>query len=122
MILPIEYKSKKKKNISEKLVRKKIFEKIDLNLIFLLKKRFLWMKNYFPKKNKKIIIEIGSGSGCIKKILTNENIILTDIIKHPWIDLKIDMYKMNLNKKYINKVDVFIINHALHHCAIHLNV
>ena len=53
MILPIEYKSKKKKNISEKLVRKKIFEKIDLNLLFLLKKRFLWMKNYFPKKNKK---------------------------------------------------------------------
>ena len=92
MILPIEYKSKKKKNISEKLVRKKIFEKIDLNLLFLLKKRFLWMKNYFPKKNKKIIIELGSGSGCIKRILTNENIILTDIIKHPWIDLKIDMY------------------------------
>ena len=117
MFLPSEYKSKKKKNISEKLVKKKIFKNISFNLLFLLKKRFLWMKNYFPKKNKKIIIELGSGSGCIKKILKNENIILTDIIKHPWIDLKIDMYKMNLNKKFINKVDVFIINHALHHCA-----
>ena len=116
MILPVEYKSKKKKNISEKHVREKIFNNIDLNLLFLLKKRFLWMKNYFPKKNKKIIIELGSGSGCIKKILNNEDIILTDIVKHPWIDLKIDMYKMNLNKKFLNKVDVFIINHALHHC------
>ena len=90
MILPVEYKSKKKKNISEKHVREKIFNNIDLNLLFLLKKRFLWMKNYFPKKNKKIIIELGSGSGCIKKILKNEDIILTDIVKHPWIDLKID--------------------------------
>ena len=27
------------------------------------------------------------------------------------------MLKVNLEKKYINKVDVFIINHSLHHCA-----
>jgi hypothetical protein len=117
MFLPLEYKSKKKKKFSEKLVREKIFNKIDTNLHFLLKKRFLWMKKYFPKKRKKIIIELGSGSGCIRKILKNDNIILTDIVKFPWINQKIDMYKMNLDKKFINKVDVFIINHALHHCS-----
>ena len=27
------------------------------------------------------------------------------------------MLKINLGKKFINKVDVFIINHSLHHCA-----
>ena len=27
------------------------------------------------------------------------------------------MMKVNLGNKYINKVDVFIINHSLHHCA-----
>ena len=41
---------------------------------------------------------------------------LTDIIKYPWINKKVDMLKINLGK-YLNKVDVFIINHSLHHCA-----
>ena len=85
------------------------------NLIYLLEKRFLWMKKYI--KGKKTIVELGSGSGCIKKIINNQKIILTDIIKYPWIDKKVDMLKINLGKKYIRKVDVFIINHSLHHCA-----
>ena len=73
------------------------------------------MEKYINKK--KIIIELGSGNGCIKKILKKKNIILTDIVKYPWIDKKVDMLKINLGKKFINKVDVFIINHSLHHCA-----
>ena len=68
-------------------------------------------------RGKKIIIELGSGNGCIKKIINNKNIILTDIIKYPWIDKKVDMLKINLGKRYLKKVDVFIINHSLHHCA-----
>jgi len=85
------------------------------NLIYLLNKRFSWMEKYINKK--KIIIELGSGNGCIKKIINNKKIILTDIIKYPWIDKKVDMLKINLEKKYLKKVDVFIINHSLHHCA-----
>ena len=73
------------------------------------------MKNYL--KGKKCIIELGSGNGCIKKILKNKNIMLTDIIKYPWIDKKVDMIKINLGNKFKKKVDVFIINHSLHHCA-----
>ena len=95
--------------------RKKIFQSTNPNLIFLLKKRFEWMKKFTRKK--KIVIELGSGNGCLKKILDQKNIILTDIVKYPWIDKKIDMLKINLEKKYINNVDVFIINHSLHHCA-----
>ena len=52
-----------------------------------------------------------------KKNIKKKNIILTDIVKYPWIDKKVDMLKINLGKKFINKVDVFIINHSLHHCA-----
>ena len=50
------------------------------------------MKRYM--KGRKIIIELGSGNGCIKRILKNKKIILTDIIKYPWIDKKIDMLKV----------------------------
>ena len=106
-------KSIKSPNIFEN--RKKIFSSNSPNLIYLLEKRFKWMEQYINKK--KIIIELGSGNGCIKKILKNKKIILTDIIKYPWINKKIDMMKVNLGKKYFKKVDVFIINHSLHHCA-----
>tara|TARA_B100000902_G_scaffold242574_1_gene229675 strand:- start:1607 stop:2401 length:795 start_codon:yes stop_codon:yes gene_type:complete len=106
-------KSIKSPNIFEN--RKKIFSSKSPNLIYLLEKRFRWMEKYMVKK--KIIVELGSGNGCIKKILKNKKIILTDIVKYPWIDKKIDMLKVNLGKKYLNKVDVFIINHSLHHCA-----
>ena len=85
------------------------------NLIYLLNKRFSWMRKYI--RGKKTIIELGSGNGCIKKIIDDKKIILTDIIKYPWIDKKVDMMKINLEKKYLKKIDIFIINHSLHHCA-----
>ena len=116
MFLPIEYKSQKKKVFLENEVRDKIFNHCSNNLKFLLNKRFKWMEKFINKKNNKIIIELGSGSGCIKKIIKKKNLILTDIVKYKWIDKKIDMLKINLGNKYINKVDIFIINHALHHC------
>ena len=116
MFLPSEYNSDKKKQVIESEVRKKIFKNSNSNLDYLLNKRFYWMKKFIPKNKNKIIIELGSGSGCIKKVLNKEKIILSDIIKYDWIDEKIDMLKMNLSKKYLKKVDIFIINHALHHC------
>ena len=106
-------KSTKNPNIFEN--RKKILNSNNPNLIYLLNKRFRWMGKYI--KNKKIIIELGSGNGCLKRILNKKKILLTDIVKYPWIDKKLDMLKINLGKKYMNKVDVFIINHSLHHCA-----
>ncbi len=116
MILPLEYKSKKKKKISEKLVREKIFNKSNNNLDYLLNKRFNWMKKYLSGHKRKVIFELGSGSGCIKKILKNEKIILTDVIKFKWVNKKINMLRMNLSSTYKKKVDIFIFNHSLHHC------
>jgi len=86
--------------------------KINRNLRFLLFKRFGWMKKQL--KNKKIIIEIGSGNGLSKKILGNK-IILTDIFNAKWIDFRLEMNVMKLSSKYKNKVDIFILNHSLHH-------
>ena len=88
------------------------FNKKNKNLYFLLLKRFGWMKKHI--RNKKIVIELGSGSGSSKRFL-GKKIISTDIIKHKNIDLKLDMNKINLPKKFKNKVDVFILNHSLHH-------
>tara|TARA_B100001564_G_scaffold313188_1_gene286546 strand:+ start:3266 stop:4066 length:801 start_codon:yes stop_codon:yes gene_type:complete len=110
-----EYKAKKIKAPDIFKNRARILSSRNKNLIYLLNKRFSWMKKY--TKDKKIIIELGSGNGCIKKIINNRKIILTDIIKYPWIDKKVDMLKVNLGKKYIKKVDIFIINHSLHHCS-----
>ena len=110
-----KYKSKKNKSPDIFVNRDKILKSKNPNLIYLLNKRFKWMEKYIS--GKKIIIELGSGNGCIKKILKNKNIILTDIVKYPWIKKKLDMLKVNLDKKYINSVDIVIINHSLHHCA-----
>ena len=115
MFLKKKYISKTSKspNIFEN--RNKIIKSKNPNLIYLLNKRFKWMEKYL--KQKKNIIELGSGNGCLKAILKKKNIMLTDIVKYPWIDKKVDMLKVNLEKKYVNKVDAFIINHSLHHCA-----
>lgn len=110
-----EYKPKKIKKDNIQNSRDKIFNNNHKNLNFLLEKRFKWIEKYI--KNKKKVIELGSGNGCIKKIIKNQKIILTDIVKYDWIDKKIDMRKVNLGKKYYNKVDVFIFNHSLHHCS-----
>ena len=91
---------------------KKKFKKINNNLRFLLKKRFSWMKKYI--KNKKTVIEIGSGNGLIKKFLSKK-IITSDIFLHKNIDLFLDMNYCRLDKKFLKKVDVYIINHAIHH-------
>ena len=110
-----EYNAKKIKEPDNFNNRKRILSSKNKNLIYLLNKRFGWMRKYISKK--KVVVELGSGNGCLRKIIHNKNILLTDIIKYPWINKKVDMLSVNLGKKYINKVDVIIINHSLHHCA-----
>ena len=115
MLFIKEFKPKKIKNSNIKESRKRFKDKNNKNLRFLLEERFLWMKKYLS--NKKNIIELGSGNGASKDVLKNKKIILTDIQKYSWISKKIDMNNLKLERKLINKVDVFILNQALHHCA-----
>ena len=105
MIFPKEFYPKRIKDCSIHKSRNKFKNKKNKNTIYLLEQRFFWMKEYL--KGRKIIIELGCGNGASKDILKNKNIILTDIQKYPWISKKIDMTKLNLGKKYFNKVDVF---------------
>ena len=115
MFFAKEFNPKRIKKCDTYKSRSKIIKDTNKNLIYLFEKRFIWMKKFI--KNKKNIIELGSGNGSLTKILKNKNILLTDIVKYPWIGKKIDMAKLNLGRKYLNKVDVFIINHSLHHCC-----
>ena len=73
-----EYKAKRIKEPDNFINRDRILKSNNPNLLFLLRKRFGWMKNYIDKK--KIVIELGSGNGCLKKIINKKNIILTDIV------------------------------------------
>ena len=115
MIFPKEFNPRKIKKCDIQESRKRFKNKKNKNLRFLLQERFFWMKQFI--KGKKNIIELGSGNGASRDILKNKKIILTDIQKYSWISKKIDMNKLKLNKKYVKKVDAFIINQALHHCA-----
>mgnify|MGYP006105702461 CR=1 FL=1 len=115
MIFQKEFIPKKSKKFNMQESRKKFKNKNNKNLRFLAEKRFLWMKEFI--KGKKYIIELGSGNGASKDILNNNKLILTDIQKEKWISKKIDMNNIKLDKKYNKKVDIFIFNHALHHCA-----
>ena len=115
MFLPNNFKPSKQKKFDLQNSREKFFKRKSKNLEFLLNKRFNWMKKYL--KNKNYIIELGSGNGLFKEVIKNEKIILSDIEVYKWIDIKIDMNNLKLEKKFINKVDIFVINHALHHCA-----
>ena len=115
MLFPKKFNPTKIKKCDTFESRKRFKNQKNTNLKFLMEKRFFWMKKFI--KNKKNIIELGSGNGASKDILKNKRIILTDIQKYSWISKKIDMNKLNLEKRYIKKVDIFIINQALHHCA-----
>ena len=67
MIFKKTFKSTQKKNPNIFIERKKIFQSKNLNLNFLLSKRFLWMNDYIKKGS--VVIELGSGNGCIKNLI-----------------------------------------------------
>ena len=71
------------------------------------------MKKYISRK--RTVIELGSGNGFIKKYL-GKKIITSDLKTHQNIDYKFDMNNLKLPKKLKKKVNVFILNHSLHHC------
>ena len=81
-----EFRAKKIKAPNNYYNRERILSSRNKNLIFLLDQRFSWMKKYL--KGKKTVVELGSGNGCITKIIKNKKIILTDIVKYPWIEKK----------------------------------
>lgn len=86
------------------------------NLFFLLRNRFEWMNRFIRPSD--IVVEIGAGAGFSKEFIDG-NIIMTEIVPYPWID--ICMNAMNLPFA-ANAIDVVICVNALHHFAIPIKV
>jgi len=81
------------------------------NLFMLLKTRYEWMNKYLEGRNK--IIELGAGAG-FSQFFIKKDIILSDVVKHDWIDLKIDALNPEIDD---DSVDVIICSHMIHHLA-----
>ena len=81
------------------------------NLFMLLKARYGWMNKYLEGKYK--IIELGAGAG-FSKFFLEKDIILTDVVKHNWIDMRIDALNPEIED---GSVDVIICSHMIHHLA-----
>jgi SAM-dependent methyltransferase len=79
------------------------------NLCFLLRNRYEWM-NRFIRPND-MVVEIGAGAGFSKEFI-NHNIIITEIVPYPWIDLCMDAMNIPFAA---NAIDVVICVNALHH-------
>lgn len=81
------------------------------NLIELLRGRYDWMNSYVDGIN---VYELGSGAGFSRYFIKSKNLVLTDVIKNEWIDLKVDALKMPFES---NTVDILICSHMIHHVA-----
>jgi SAM-dependent methyltransferase len=82
------------------------------NLNFLLKKRYEWMNKYISDNSK--VIELGSGAGFAKEFIKSNNLLLTDINKKSWIDMKVDAMALPFENE---SIDVVICSHMIHHVA-----
>jgi SAM-dependent methyltransferase len=76
---------------------------------FLLSRRFDWISSHLTEGG--LNVEIGSGSG-IASFFLKKKLILTDVVKHEWIDRIVDATNMDFPE---GSVDAFVLNHCLHH-------
>lgn len=92
--------------------RERYFSKPRRSLEFLLNQRYSWMNEYL--KDKSVVVELGAGAGFSKLFLICDSLKLTDVVKHPWIDLCVDA----LNPPFENEsLDIVICSHMIHHLA-----
>ena len=82
-----EYKAKKIKAPDNYKNRKRILGTNNKNLIFLLNRRFSWMKNFIDENEKGL--EVGAGAGFSKYFIKNKDFLISDIQNHNHLDLKL---------------------------------
>ena len=101
----------KLKKISVKEVIRSFKNKENLNLFFLVKKRFEWMQKYISKGD--IGLEVGAGAGFSKSILKSNKIFTSDFSNDDHLDFKgIDAQATNFKNEEFNFV---IASNMLHH-------
>ena len=83
------------------------------NVEFLLKKRYTWMNEYLKPGDH--VLEVGCGMGVAKDFLRPDiHLVVSDIEKHPWVDLQVDALNTRLPRK---SFDAVICSNMIHHTA-----
>lgn len=82
------------------------------NLRYLLRKRYAWMNRFIKKGDT--VVELGAGAGLSKEFIQAEDLLLTDVTKHPWIDQVVDALAPPFPDE---SLDVVICSHMMHHMA-----
>jgi len=106
-------KEDKLKKLSVENVIKDFNCKTNLNLFFLIKKRFQWMQNYINKSD--IGLEVGAGAGFSKIILQSNKIYTSDFCKKKHLDYK--MLDAQFTDFKNGSFDFIIACNMLHHIS-----
>ena len=94
------------------MARERFFRERPTALSFLLHQRYSWMKKYLV--GRETVVEFGAGAGFSKEFLDCPNLLLTDVVKRPWIDMAADA----LNPPFEDEsIDIIICSHMIHHLA-----
>lgn len=82
-------------------------------LFYLIQQRFSWMNEYI-KPTDEVVVELGCGAGLSKQFIAHKNFVLTDVVKHDWVDKYLDAANIDYPD---NSIDVIICSHMIHHIS-----
>jgi SAM-dependent methyltransferase len=82
------------------------------NLCHLLRRRYQWMNRYIADGDR--VVELGAGAGLADEFIDADNLLLTDVVGHPWVDLVVDALRPPFARK---SLDAVICSHMIHHMA-----
>ncbi|MEX2164802.1 MAG: class I SAM-dependent methyltransferase [Sulfuricaulis sp.] len=92
--------------------RDRFFRERPISVTYLLRQRYSWMNEYLL--GCKAVVELGAGAGLSKEFLDCPNIILSDVVKRPWIDIVVDALNLPFGN---DSLDAVICSHMIHHLA-----
>lgn len=94
------------------LARVSFFEKKHRNLDYLLRNRYLWMKEYIQPEQHGL--EIGAGAGFSRVYFEEYNYLMTDLEPNPWIDQVVNAESIPLPDC---SLDYIFESNVLHHVS-----
>lgn len=92
--------------------RERFLRERPIGLTYLLRQRYSWMNEYLI--GRKAVVELGAGAGFSKEFLECPTMILSDVVKRPWIDIVVDAMNPPFED---DSLDAIICSHMIHHLA-----